>query len=233
MTPRALTVWYDVEEALEEIIQDYEKVNHIISLHQDDRNRLKGLRMIKHSEGVALELGSGPGNYSRMIKTVHNGPLICLDFSEKMLKVSMNKNRSNMFHYVRGIFEALPFREETFSLVTAAFAIRDSLNKSKAIRETAYVIRKSGRLLLIDIGKSDNPIIQGFMSIFMRFIVPIIGGLTAGYGYRNPWSMLYKTYKFLPSNKRLRSMISLHLNDVVMHESLMGGIIIAFAHKIE
>ena len=36
-----MTVWNEVEDALEKIIDDYEKVNHVISLYQDDRSRME------------------------------------------------------------------------------------------------------------------------------------------------------------------------------------------------
>ncbi len=53
-----MTVWHEVEDALEAIIQDYTRVNHYISLFQDDRARLTGLRKAGHPTGTALELGS-------------------------------------------------------------------------------------------------------------------------------------------------------------------------------
>jgi demethylmenaquinone methyltransferase/2-methoxy-6-polyprenyl-1,4-benzoquinol methylase len=227
-----MTVWYEVENALDKIIEDYEKVNHVISLFQDDKNRRKGLGMIGEIEGAALELGCGPGNYSRMIKTIHNGTLVCLDFSKNMLRVARHRNMLLHLSYVRGVFEALPFRDETFQFVTAAFALRDTLDKPKAFHEASSVLTLGGKFLLIDIGKPDNRIIQGFMGVFMRFIVPIMGGLTAGYGHRNPWSILYRTYKLLPSNNDLKNIISKNIMLVRTSEDLLGGLLITVAHKV-
>ncbi|MCW4048720.1 MAG: class I SAM-dependent methyltransferase, partial [Candidatus Bathyarchaeota archaeon] len=215
-----MTVWIEVEDALEKIIDDYEKVNHVISLFQDDRNRLKGLAMIGSSDGCGLELGSGPGNYSRMVVGVHDGPLVCLDFSGKMLVASRKRNRGLGLSYVAGVFEVLPFRDGAFSFVTASYALRDSLDKPRAVRELVAVLAEGGRFLLIDIGKPDNPLLRGFMSVFMRYVVPVMGGLTAGYGYRNPWSVLYKTFELLPSNGMLKALLSRHLMGVVMEESV-------------
>jgi hypothetical protein len=71
-----VSVWNEVEEALETIINDYEKVNHVISLFQDDRARLIGLQKTGKTHGTALELGSAPGNYSKMINNFHDGELV-------------------------------------------------------------------------------------------------------------------------------------------------------------
>ncbi|TRO56306.1 methyltransferase domain-containing protein, partial [Candidatus Bathyarchaeota archaeon] len=158
-----MTVWNEVEDALEKIIDDYEKVNHVISLFQDDRSRLIGLNKIGHLEGTALELGSGPGNYSRLISGFNDGPLICLDYLAKMHEAAHRRNHDLDHHYIRGVFEALPIRESSIGFVTAAYALRDSLDKPKAISEACNSIQPDGRFLLIDIGKPDNPIIRGFM----------------------------------------------------------------------
>lgn len=226
-----VTVWNEVVSALEQIIEEYEKVNHAISLFQDDRNRLIGLNKIGCSEGAALELGSGPGNYSRMISRFHDGYLICLDFSDKMLVTSRYRNKDLVNHYVRGVFEALPIRDGSISFVASAYALRDSLYKPLVIKEACDTLATGGKFLLIDVGKPDNRIIQGFMSVYMRYFVPVIGGLTAGYGYRNPWSKLYKTFEKLPPNKNLMAIVETHLVDVGLVEKILGAFVIIWGTK--
>jgi demethylmenaquinone methyltransferase/2-methoxy-6-polyprenyl-1,4-benzoquinol methylase len=227
-----VTVWDEVVGALEEIIHEYERVNHVISLFQDDRNRLIGLNRIGCSEGAALELGSGPGNYSRMISMFHDGDLVCLDFSLKMLVTSRYRNRDLGSHHVRGVFEALPIREGSMSLVTSAYALRDSLYEPFVIGEACGALAAGGRFLLIDIGKPDNRIVQGFMSLYMKYIVPVMAGLTAGYGHRNPWSKLHDTYVRLPPNKRLTAIIENHLADVNKVEGILGALVIIWGKTV-
>ena len=227
-----MTVWNEVEDALEKIIDDYEKVNHVISLYQDDRSRLIGLNKIGYIEGTALELGSGPGNYSRLISRFNDGPLICLDYLAKMHIAAYKRNHDLDHHYIRGVFEALPIRESSIGFVTAAYALRDSLDKPKAISEACRTIRVEGRFLLIDIGKPDNLIFRGFMSVFMRYAVPVLGGLVAGYGYDNPWSKLYLTYKRLPTNNELVSIISDNVKVLDRIEKILGALVIIVGKKV-
>jgi demethylmenaquinone methyltransferase/2-methoxy-6-polyprenyl-1,4-benzoquinol methylase len=226
-----VTVWDEVVIALEQIIEEYERVNHIISLFQDDRNRLIGLNKIGYSEGAALELGSGPGNYSRMISKFHDGDLICLDFSDKMLVTSRYRNKDLGNHYVRGVFEALPIREGSISFVTSAYALRDSLYKPLVINEACDALASDGKFLLIDIGKPDNRIIRGFMSFYMRYFVPVMGGLATGYGYRNPWSKLYDTFEKLHPNKSLTAIVETHLVDACLIEKILGAFVIIWGTK--
>jgi demethylmenaquinone methyltransferase/2-methoxy-6-polyprenyl-1,4-benzoquinol methylase len=228
-----VTVWNEVEDALEKIIDDYEKVNHVISLFQDDRSRLIGLNKIGHIQGTALELGSGPGNYSRLISKFNDGPLVCLDYLAKMHIAARRRNHDLDNHYIRGVFEALPIRESSIGFVTAAYALRDSLDKPKAISEACKTICVDGSFLLIDIGKPDNPIFRGFMGVFMKYAVPVLGGLVAGYGYRNPWNKLYLTYQRLPSNNILVSIIGDNIQVVDLIEKILGALVIIVGKKVE
>ena len=134
-------------------------------------------------------------------------------------------------HYIRGVFEALPIRESSMGFVTAAYALRDSLDKPRAISEACKTIGPKGRFLLIDIGKPDNPIFRGFMSIFMRFLVPVLGGLIAGYGYRNPWSKLYLTFAKLPPNNTLVSIVEKNIRVVDRIEKMLGALVIILGAK--
>ena len=226
-----MTVWYEVEDALEQIIADYEKVNHVISAFQDDRSRLIGLNKLGYHQGTALELGSGPGNYSKLISSFNDGPLVCLDYLGKMHKAAKRRNQGLNHHYIRGVFEALPIRESSIGFVTAAYALRDSLDKPRAISEACKTIRPGGRFLLIDIGKPDDPIIRGFMTLFMRFIVPVLGGLVAGYSYRNPWSKLYLTFAELPLNDSLVSIVDKNIRVMDRIEKILGALVIILGSK--
>ncbi len=220
-----MSVWEEMGEALDKIIEDYEKINHIISLFQDDKVRLKGLSKVQPSQGPALELGSGPGNYSRMILKKHEGPLVCLDYSNIMLDEARRKNKELDINYIRAVFDALPFRDESFNLVTTAYALRDSLDIPKAVAESYTTITSKGSLLIIDIGKPDNILIQKFMRIYIKYLVPIISGLFTDYGYRNPWSLLYKTFDRLPSNKNMIKITSRYFIKIIKEEFFFGALI--------
>jgi demethylmenaquinone methyltransferase/2-methoxy-6-polyprenyl-1,4-benzoquinol methylase len=228
----AVTVWREVEDALEAIIDDYERVNHVISLFQDDRARLRGLKKIGPHDGVKIELGSGPGNFTEMLRRSFTGALICLDYSDRMLSVTKARNEAEEVGFVRGVFEALPFRGSSASFIGAAYALRDSTDKKKALEEARMTLRDEGRLLVIDIGKPNNSIVRGVFSLYMRYIVPLLGGLLTHQGYRNPWRILYKTYELLPVNRELEILMRNILGNAEVEERALGGLLVATAVKV-
>jgi len=224
-------IWNEVIEALDSIIDDYERVNHLISFYQDDKARVRGLEKASPLHGVALELGSGPGNYSALIQEHIDGQLVCLDFSGKMHAAARERNSGLNHHYVRGIFEVLPFRTEAIGFVTAAYALRDSLDKETSFSEAHRVLEGGGKFLLVDIGKPDNVALRTGMSAYMRMMVPLIGALAGGKRTNNPWSILFDTFKLLPTNGELRRMISGIFNSADMDELSLGGLVVLVSEK--
>ena len=226
-----MTVWREVEDALEAIITEYERVNHVISLFQDERARRRGLEAAGSHRGVGLELGPGPGNFTSMLRAQMDGFLICLDYSKEMLSMARARVKGENISFVRGIFEALPLRPGIVTLAAASYALRDSIDKVRALREIKRALGGRGRFLIVDIGKPNNPLVRGFFSLYIRYGVPILGGLAGGYGYRNPWSLLYKTYALLPTNEQLLDTLKAMFGSARLEEHAFGGLIVAIAEK--
>ncbi|MDP6457777.1 MAG: class I SAM-dependent methyltransferase [Candidatus Bathyarchaeota archaeon] len=226
-----MSIWYEVEEALEAIIDDYIRVNHLISLFQDDKARLKGLKKMGLQNGVVLELGSGPGNFTKMLDSVVDGQIICLDYSRKMIAHARKGEFKDRSHHIRGIFERLPIRSSSTKCVTASYALRDSKDKPTMYEEIGRILKNKGSLTIIDIGKPDNPIIQQVFSLYIKYIVPLIAGLATRHGYKNPWSILFQTYQLLPINKDLQRLIENLVGPTESNKMALGGLIILSAMK--
>lgn len=226
-----VSVWREVEDALEAIIEKYELVNHVISFFQDERIRREGLEAAQSHGGVGLELGSGPGNFTTMLHDRLDGFLVCLDYSTLMLSTARSWVREEKINFVRGVFEALPIRPDTLSFAAAAYALRDSRDKVRVMDEVNRALGKGGRLIIVDIGKPNNPLFRGLFSLYMRYGVPILGGLAGGHGFRSPWRLLYETYMLLPTNEGLLETLKAVFGSAKLEEHVLGGLVVAFADK--
>jgi ubiquinone/menaquinone biosynthesis C-methylase UbiE len=65
----------------------------------------------------------------------------------------------------------------------------------------------------------------------MKYVVPIIGGMASGQGYRNSWSLLYETFELLPVNNKLMKMIEKYLGKAIEKELAFGGLVIILGEK--
>jgi ubiquinone/menaquinone biosynthesis C-methylase UbiE len=220
-----------ITSEIDSILEDYERVNHVISFFQDERARRRGLEEVGRTNGLGLELGSGPGNFTRMLRPYVKGPLVCLDFSELMLDSSRRALRASDLHRVRGLFEDLPFRSGMFSLTASAYALRDSTEKVRVLKEVRRTQGLGGKTLLVDVGKPSNPVVRGFLTLYMRYLMPFLGGYVAGYSYPNPWVFLYKTFALLPVNRVLLRLMKGIFGRARLKELAFGGLVVATAEK--
>jgi ubiquinone/menaquinone biosynthesis C-methylase UbiE len=110
-----------------------------------------------------------------------------------------------------------------------SFSLRDSQFKAKVINEVEKTLRTYGKFLIIDIGKPNNKTLKSLFSLYLKYLVPLTGGLLTGRGIRNQWSLLYKTYQELPQNRSLEEYLKDIFYSVYLQEFVFGGLVIVLA----
>jgi ubiquinone/menaquinone biosynthesis C-methylase UbiE len=104
-----------------------------------------------------LDVGAGTGRLATAMAKA--GALVCaLDASANMLKVLKQKNPR--LQTVIGDAEALPFADNTFDWVVAAFLIVHLKDPSKFFDEAYRVLKDGGRLLVTNINQKEPPEIR-------------------------------------------------------------------------
>eukprot|EP01034_Spumella_vulgaris_P022935 gene22935-29114_t len=91
----------------------------------------------------------------------------------------VGKDKSKLLGFVEGNAESLPFADESFDLYTIAFGLRNVTNKDKAIREAYRVLKKGGRMMILEFSHVKNPVIGGIYDQFSFNVIPKIGAVVA------------------------------------------------------
>ena len=223
--------WGEVLDVLEEIIPVYDKVNSWISLGKDKEHRIRGIKGRVKSGDLILDAGSGFGNMSKTAIDVTDGKIHITLYDPL---VPMLQQTSKFFdekpNLASGVFEHIPFKDEEFDAVLCGYSLRDAINLRIAISEIHRVLKKEGKVVIVDLGKPDKTIIRLGVSFYLRAILPIIA-LIAGGRLGLKFATLYGTYKRWPQNKKLEALLLEKFSRVEFEKDLMGGAIIVAAYR--
>ena len=224
--------WNEVMEVLRAVIPVYDKVNRVISLGKDEKYRLKGIRGRVMPGNIILDAGSGYGNMSRLAvaEAGSDATVVMYDPLLDMLTNAKNYLLGSQAALYSGVFEYMPFREGIFDAVLCGYSLRDSIDLQQAIGEMHRVLKNGGRLVIIDLGKPDNRILRGMVSIYLKYFLEIFAYLAAGNSGLK-FKTLYGTYVRWPKNSELEYMLREKFSYVQFDRGLMGGAIIIAAYK--
>ncbi len=222
MTRRKLGLqhkWAYVVNSLQNILPSYELASSRISLYEDRRMRQEAVSFAVREGDLVLDLGAGPGTLSRVVRKAGGDPVL-LDASRAMLKASGFTNA------IQAVFEHLPIREDVFDGAVSGFAVRDAHDLRAALRELAEVLKPGARFAICDLGKPDNPVKEVLVAMYLRALPSVIGLATAGRaGLR--YGSLFDTYVLVLHNSELAALLSQTVGKTTMHETQLGGSIVA------
>ncbi|MCG8403854.1 MAG: methyltransferase domain-containing protein [Phycisphaerales bacterium] len=118
-----------------------------------------------------LDIGSGTGTWVAMVagSPLPSRQLVGLDYSLSMCGVAHGKAQEideDAPSFLNGDAEHLPFRDQSFDVVTCSNSFHHYPHQREAVREMRRVLRPGGRLMLID-GFRDNVIGWFLFDVFI------------------------------------------------------------------
>jgi demethylmenaquinone methyltransferase/2-methoxy-6-polyprenyl-1,4-benzoquinol methylase len=216
------------------IIPVYDKVNRAISFGKDMEFRLRGIQGRVKAGNLLLDAGSGYGIMSRLAlnESAGTAKIVMYDPILEMLANAKNLFRpiSSEFSLSSGVFEYMPFRNDSFDVVLCGYSLRDAIRLGPAISEISRVLKLGGRFVIVDLGKPDNPFLEAFTSFYLKYILSFVACLVAGRAGLK-FGKIYGTYRKWPRNSELKSLLQEHFSKVEFNTRLLGGAIIVGARK--
>jgi arsenite methyltransferase len=101
--------------------------------------------------GIALDVGSGPGNVTASLARVAgpNGLALGVDISEPMLARAVRAEAGPQVGFLRADAQRLPFRDATFDAVVSIAMLQLIPKPAAALAEMARVLRPGARMAVM------------------------------------------------------------------------------------
>jgi demethylmenaquinone methyltransferase/2-methoxy-6-polyprenyl-1,4-benzoquinol methylase len=183
-----------------EIAPRYDLLNHLLSGNVDRYWRWRTTRIVppvlKGRLGVApiLDLCTGTGDLALAYDRATKGRLriTAADFCPEMLALGEQKGAkrgvNGRIEWVEADANELPFSDNTYQLVTAAFGLRNVSDTDAGLREMTRVCRPGGKVAVLEFTTPRWQPFKAFYGWYFRNVLPRIGqavmrNSTAAYEY--------------------------------------------------
>ena len=164
----------------------YDAMNRVLSFGLDRGWRRRTVRALALGDRPrVLDLATGTADLAIDIARMHPGAhVIGLDPSPRMLAVAGAKlarcRLADRVELVRGDAQVLPCKSGEMDAATIAFGIRNVPDRSAALAEMARVVRRGGRIAVLELGEPRRGLMARAARFHTRYVVPRLGALLAG-----------------------------------------------------
>jgi demethylmenaquinone methyltransferase/2-methoxy-6-polyprenyl-1,4-benzoquinol methylase len=169
-----------VRKMFGEIAPNYDRMNHLLSMNVDKYWRWKTVRKLKPNRvDPILDVCTGTGDLAFAFEKSTGGqvPVIGSDFCFPMLEVGEQKKSSaaQSVTFVEADAQNLPFPNDEFQVVSAAFGLRNVADTDLGLREMTRVCKPGGQVAILEFSVPRKQPIKGMYGWYFKNVLPRIG----------------------------------------------------------
>jgi demethylmenaquinone methyltransferase / 2-methoxy-6-polyprenyl-1,4-benzoquinol methylase len=220
-----------VDDVFHKVAARYDLMNDLMSggLHRLWKDTLVSmLRPPKNRAYRHLDVAGGTGDVAFRILDA-GGSLThvdVLDINGSMLGVgeerAIKKGLADRLTFVEANAESLPFEDKTFDSYTVAFGIRNVPRIDVALKEAYRVLKRGGRLMVLEFAPVETPGIDKIYDAFSFKVIPPMGKLVTGDA--EPYQYLVESIRKFPKPEAFSAMIREAGFGQVTHRALTFGV---------
>jgi len=172
-----------VKDVFSSVASQYDIMNDLMSggLHRVWKHIAVTLSGVREGSRV-LDIAGGTGDLSkRYLKKIgERGELWLTDINGEMLTVGRDRLIDDGFMppLCQCDAESLPYPDNYFDCVTVAFGLRNMTHKDKALEEMHRVLKRGGRLIVLEFSKVWKPL-EKLYDLYSFKLLPLMGRLVA------------------------------------------------------
>ena len=215
-----------IKNIFESISSEYDFMNDLMTFKNHSKWKKEIAEIAKYSSPKKiLDVATGTGDITINLSKIKDSKIEGVDVSGNMLKIARKKiDELKIDNIVLKTCEAenLVFEDNHFDIVSIGYGVRNFSNLEKGLSESYRVLKKDGKLIILETSIPENLIIKFMYTIITSIYIPLIAfifsGKTKAYLY-----LLDSTKKFPPKNKFIEMLYRTGFEKVETRKKLYGA----------
>ena len=180
-----------------------------------------------------LDMAGGTGDIGQRIvdRSVGYAEVVVSDINADMLRVGAERAKTwrypSQVSFVEANAEELPFEDGSFDAYTIAFGIRNVPRVQKALDEAHRVLKRGGRILVLEFSQVDVPGLDAIYRLYSDRVIPPMGRVVTGDA--QPYQYFIESIRKFPGPQAFSSMLGQAGFRRVKHQSFTGNIATLFS----
>lgn len=194
-----------IKSMFSQVASRYDAANNILSFGIHHLWRRKLVRLSGATAGMSiLDCATGTGDLAIEFKKAvgPTGKVLGTDFCVEMLNFAPAKARSKNFQieFEVGDVMSLKYLSESFDVSSISFGIRNVSNPVQGLTEMARVTKSGGKVMVLEFGQMQLPVVSAVYDYYSQNILPRIGGWVTG--KHDAYQYLQKSSAQFPCRER-------------------------------
>jgi len=220
-----------VNDVFHKVAKRYDVMNDVMSagMHRVWKDAMiAALNPRKESAYRTLDVAGGTGDIAfRIVEASgRKAHVTVLDINGSMLAVGAERatkhKLSENLDFVEANAESLPFEANSFDAYTIAFGIRNVPHIDVALKEAYRVLKRGGRLLVLEFSEVEMPLLERFYEEWSFKAIPRFGKMITGDA--EPYQYLVESIRKFPNQENFATMIRDAGFSRVTYTNYTGGI---------
>lgn len=210
------------------VARRYDFLNHFLSLGRDIAWRHEAAKVLQDilrtPNSRVADLCCGTGDLSFCLGRRSQGLVLGADFCHPMLAIARGKagQRDRRVHFLEADALRLPFADDSLDAVTSAFGFRNLANYDGGIREIRRVLKRGGRVAILEFSRVRWPIFGPLFRFYFRRILPRLGAWISGVD--GPYQYLPESVALFPDQEALTEKLQTAGFHKVRYVNFTGGV---------
>ena len=224
-----------VGDVFDSVSQNYDLMNDLMSfgIHRLWKKIAVETSGLRDSFKV-LDLAGGTGDMVKLMrsKISNQGSIILSDINWSMLKEGRDRLIDQGIEDVQIAqidAQHLPFKENTFDLVTIAFGLRNVTNKQAALESILSSLKPGGKLMVLEFSRPTNEIFRELYDLFSFEVIPKIGEFVAQ--SEDSYRYLAESIRMHPPQEELKNLMESAGFSNCNFDNLTNGIVAIHSGK--